>query len=206
MERAQPTRYPVLPQPYRARKPVRGSLVWWLRFLGVATFLVVLLRLPQAQGLQLNRIDLRWLGLCMLLTIGQLLLEAFAWYWLLRAQRIRYSYPKTVITYLACQYLGLVTPGHVGEFLAAGYISMDTGITFGYALSSVVMKKALAWVTVLSFGVWGLQLLSEVRFLERVQWMVMAGAIVLVAFSAGISIWMVSLRGLARRWRKLSQW
>lgn len=199
-------RYPVLPQPYRARKPVRGSLVWWLRFLGVAALAVVLLRLPQAQNVQLNRIDLRWLGLCMLLTICQLLLEAFGWHWLLRAQRIRHPYPKTVLTYLASQYLGLVTPGHVGEFLAAGYISMDTGITFGYALSSVVMKKALTWLAIVSFGVWGLQLLSAVPFLQGVRWMIAASVVVLVALSAGISLWVVSLRSLARRWRKLSPW
>ena len=206
MERTQQVRYPVLPQPYRARKPVRGSLVWWLRFLGVAAFAIVLLRLPQAQNAQLNRIDLRWLGVCMLLTICQLLLEAFAWRWLLRAQHIRYPYPKTVLTYLASQYLGLVTPGHVGEFLAAGYVSMDTGITFGYALSSIVMKKTLAWLTAMSFGVWGLQLLSVVPFLKRVQWMIAASAVVLVAFSLGVSLWIVSLRGLVRRWRKLSPW
>ncbi|MBI3330915.1 MAG: flippase-like domain-containing protein, partial [Candidatus Omnitrophica bacterium] len=100
---------------------MRGSLVWWLRFAGIAAFLTILLvQLPRSQEVHLARIDLRWLGLCMLLTIGQLLLEALVWQWLLSAQRIRHPYPKTLVAYLASQYLGLVTPGHVGEFLAAG--------------------------------------------------------------------------------------
>src|SRR3989338_6521992 len=146
---------------YTYRKPVRGSLVWWLRFSGVVAFLIVLLiHLPKSQQVSLFRIDLRWLGLCMLLTLGQLLLEALSWHSLLSAQRIRHPYPKTLLAYLASQYLGLVTPGHVGEFLSAGYISQETGITFGYALSSVIMKKILNWVVVVSFGIWGLQLLS----------------------------------------------
>ena len=200
------TRYPVLPQPYRERKPIRGSPVWWLRFLGIAAFVIILLRLPSAQQVQLSRIDLRWLGFCMLLTVGQLLLDAFAWHWLLATQKIRHPYPKTILAYLASQYLGLVTPGHVGEFLAAGYISMDTGITFGYALSSVVMKKTLSWVVIVSFGIWGLQLLAQVPVLQGVRWAVVASVLVLVVLSGGIALWVISLRRLARRWQRLSPW
>ena len=188
------------------RKPVRGSLVWWLRFFGIVAFCIILFNLPKSKEVQLSHMDLRWLGLCMLLTILQLLLEAFVWQWLLSTQRIRHPYPKTLQAYLASRYLGLVTPGHVGEFLAAGYISMDTGITFGYALSSVVMKKVLAWVTLVSFGVWGVHLLAQVTILRGVQWVIIASAVVLVVFSAGIALWVVSLRRLTHKWEKLSPW
>ena len=192
---------------FQYRKPVRGSLVWWLRFAGIAAFLAILLiQLPRSQEVHLARIDLRWLGLCMLLTIGQLLLEALVWQWLLSAQRIRHPYPKTLVASLASQYLGLVTPGHVGEFLAAGYISMNTGITFGYALSSVVMKKVLFWVTIVGFGIWGLPLLAEMSFLRGVQQIVWASLGVLVALSVGITLWVLSLRRLAHKWQKLSPW
>ncbi|MBI3330938.1 MAG: flippase-like domain-containing protein [Candidatus Omnitrophica bacterium] len=186
---------------------MRGSLVWWLRFAGIAAFLTILLvQLPRSQEVHLSRIDLRWLGLCMLLTIGQLLLEALVWQWLLSAQRIRHPYPKTLVAYLASQYLGLVTPGHVGEFLAAGYISMNTGITFGYALSSVVMKKVLFWLTIVGFGIWGLPLLADMSFLRGVQGIAWATLGVLVALSVGITLWVLSLRRLARKWQKLSPW
>ena len=197
-----------LQQPaYHDRKPIRGSLVWWLRFLGIVAFAIVLSRLPtKSQELHLSHLDLRWLGLCMLLAILQLLLEAFAWQRLLSAQRIRHPYPKTLVAYLASQYLGLVTPGRVGEFLAAGYISMDTGITFGYALSSVVMRKMLVWGTVMSFGIWGLQLLVEVPLLQGVRWIALATVAVVVALAAGITVWVLSLRRLARKWQKLSPW
>jgi uncharacterized membrane protein YbhN (UPF0104 family) len=190
----------------RERKPVRGSLVWWLRCFGIVAFLIVLLRLPKSQDVRLSHIDLRWLGFCMLLTILQLLLETSVWQWLLSVQRIRHPYPKTVLAYLASQYLGLVTPARVGEFLAAGYISMETGITFGYALSSVVVKKVLAWLTVMGFGIWGLQLLAQVPFLQGIRWVVIASVTVLVILSVGIALWVVSLRRLARRWEKLSPW
>jgi uncharacterized membrane protein YbhN (UPF0104 family) len=191
---------------FRYRKPVRGSAVWWLRFLGVAAFLIVLLRLPPAQEAQLTRIDLRWLGLCMVFTVAQLLLEALAWHLLLLRQRLRHPYPKTLVAYLASQYLGMVTPGHVGEFLAAGYICMNTGITFGYALSSVVVKKALSWVALMGFGIWGLQLLGEVPLMRDVQWILVATVTVLVALSVGIMLWVLSLRRLARKWQRLSPW
>lgn len=199
--------YDTLMADIRYRKPVRGSLVWWLRFVGVIAFCIVLLRLPaSSHEVQLARIDLRWLGFCMLLTSGQLLLEAFVWHWLLSTQRIPHPYPKTVLTYLASQYLGLVTPGHAGEFLAAGYISMETGITFGYALSSVVMKKALHWVAVVSFGIWGLQLLAEVPFMQGVRWVALATVAILLVLAAGIALWIVSLRRITRKWQTLSPW
>ena len=198
---------PVAPAAFHYRKPIRGSLVWWLRFLGIVAFLVILLvQLPRSQEVHLDRIDLRWLGFCMLLTIAQLLLEALVWQWLLAAQRIQHPYPKTLIASLAAHYLGLVTPGHVGEFLAAGYISMNTGITFGYALSSVVMKKAVFWAATIGFGIWGLPLLADVPFRHGLQEMVWMSVVVLVALSAGITIWVISLRRLTRKWEKLSPW
>lgn len=202
----EPSPYTFASPAVQYRRPVRGSLIFWLRFFGLVAFLIVLLRLPKSQEATLVHIDLRWLGFCMLLTILQLLLEAFVWQLLLSSQRIRHPYPKTLLTYLASQYLGLVTPGHVGEFLAAGYISTETGITFGYALSSVVMKKVLAWVTIVSFGVWGLQLLALVPLLRGIQWVVVMSGVVLVALSAGIALWVVSLRRLTRKWEKLSPW
>ena len=188
------------------RKPIRGSLVWWLRFLGILAFVLLLLRLPKSHDMQLVRLDLRWLGFCMVLTLVMILLESLIWRVLLAAQKIRYPYPKTVLAYLASEYLGMVTPGHVGEYMAAGYISMDTGITFGYALSSVVMKKLLHWVIVIGFGLWGLQLTTEIAFMQGVRRAALVSVVVLLVLAAAIGLWVVSIRRLARRWEKLSPW
>ncbi len=198
---------PIESQTFQYRKPIRGSLIWWLRFCGVVAFVAILLiQLPRSQQVRLDRIDLRWLGLCMALTVCQLLLDSLIWQWLLSAQRIRHPYAKTLPAYLASQYLGLVTPGHVGEFLAAGYVTMETGITFGYALSSVVMKKLLFWLTIAAFGVWGLPLLAETPFRLGVRDIVWLSATVVIAMSIGITLWVFSLRRLAKKWGKLSPW
>ena len=191
---------------FHYRKPVRGSLIWWLRCLGIVAFLILLWRLPQSHQVRLEHIDLRWVGLCMLLTLLQLLLETLTWQWLLSTQHIPHPYPKTLVAYLSSQYLGLVTPGHVGEFLAAGYISMNTGITFGYALSSVVMKKLLSWVMIVGFGLWGLPLLNTVPFLRGVEKIAWTSAVVVAVLVVAIGIWVVSLRRLARKWQRLSPW
>ncbi len=188
------------------RKPIKGAVVWWLRWFGVLAFIVILLQLPRSQDLPLLRMDVRWLGFCMLLTVFMLLTQALVWQWLLAVQRIRHAYPKTLLAYLASHYLGLVTPGHVGEFLAAGYISMETGITVGYALSSVVMTKVLNWVVLVGCGVWGLQLLATVPLLQGVRWAVVASLVALLALGAGIALWVTSLRHMARRWRRFSPW
>lgn len=198
---------PLAPPNAQYRKPIRGSLIWWLRWLGVAAFVVLLARITRYQPIALMRqADLGWLGLCMGLTIAQLLIEALAWQWLLSIQRIRHSYNKTAVAYLASQYLGLVTPGHVGEFLAAGYISMNTGITFGYALSSVVMKKILHWVVIIAMGLWGLQAVMEFPMIHGVGWVIFVSVGVVALMASAIAIWVLSLRRLTRKWEKLSPW
>ena len=190
------------PPSFEYHKPFRGRLTWWLRCLGLVAFVLLLLNLPQAQENSVWRIEFRWLGACMALVGLQLLLEAFVWRWLLAAQRIAYPYRKAVVASLASEYLGLVTPGHVGELLAAGYISTDTGITFGYALSSVIMKKALNWVAIVGFGIWGLPLLSELSWLHGVGGVALGSLGALLLLSGGVAIWVVSLRRLTRRWEQ----
>ena len=142
----------------------------------------------------------------MLLTIVCLLLDALIWQALLSMQRIAHPYPKTLIASLAAHYLGLVTPARVGQFLAAGYISSETGITFGYALSSVVMRKLVGWVVMMGFGLWALPLLAQKPILRDVQGIILGSLIVLVILSAGIGLWVVSLRRLGRKWQRLSPW
>jgi uncharacterized membrane protein YbhN (UPF0104 family) len=194
------------PIPFEYPKPGKSTLVWWLRLLGAVAFIVLILRLPSSQDVQLSRIDLRWLGFCMLLTVLQVLLDAFVWQGLLLIQGIRLPYPKTLLDYLSSLYLGMVTPGHVGDYLAAGYVSMHTGITVGYALSSVVMRKILYWSSLMGFGLWGLQLLPQFPLLQGVRRVVVISVIAGVALAVGIAIWVLSLRRLARKWRKLSPW
>jgi hypothetical protein len=194
------------PTIFQPRRPLHWRLVWWLRFLGLAAFMALVFQLPRSADVQLTRVDLRWLGVCLLVVVCQLLLEAWVWQWLLWTQRIRHPYPKTIVAYLASRYLGLVTPWHVGEFLAAGYISMDTGLTMGYALSSVVMRKLLYLLVVIGFGIWALPLVGEAPFLHGVRQIVWAGAIVVVALAAGIGLWIWSLRRMAKKWEKLSPW
>ena len=189
------------------RKPIRGSLIWWLRLLGVIAFVVLLITLPKFQNVHISRINLGWLVICMLLAVAQLLLDAGIWQWLMSSQHIRQSYPKTVQSYLASQYLGLITPGRVGEFLAAGYVSMNTGITVGYALSSVVMRKALVWIIIVANGLWGLPLIVPlVTVRHGVKAIGLWAAAAAVVFLVGITIWVLSLRRLAKKWERLSPW
>lgn len=196
----------------RYRKPVRGYGIWWLRLAGLAAFLVLLLRLPRSGEVQLSHIDLRWLALCILCTLLQPVLESLAWQWMLWKQGIRHPFPKTLLAHMASQYLGLVTPGHVGDFLGAGYISMNTGITIGYALSSVVMRKTVAWIAMIGFSIWALPLLAQlpaVAHTSMKQEIARIGFLslgILAFLALGIGIWIFSLRQLAKRWQRLSAW
>ncbi|MBI1992361.1 MAG: hypothetical protein HYS71_03890 [Candidatus Omnitrophica bacterium] len=45
----EPSPYTFASPAVQYRRPVRGSLIFWLRFFGLVAFLIVLLRLPKSQ-------------------------------------------------------------------------------------------------------------------------------------------------------------
>ena len=49
-------------------------------------------------------------------------------------------------------------------------------------------------------------MLTQVPLLEGVQWVVLASVLVFAVLCAGMALWALSLRRLARKWQRLSPW
>ncbi|MCX5752598.1 MAG: lysylphosphatidylglycerol synthase transmembrane domain-containing protein, partial [Candidatus Krumholzibacteria bacterium] len=115
---------------------------WLFQLIGVLMFVYIL-----------NKVDVRnvvsllfgaryaVLAIALALTVGFVVLKAVRWKYLLAMQGIDYETRDCFLAYLASMYVGLVTPGRLGDFVKAIYLRTDKGVTLGRGFSSVFADR-----------------------------------------------------------------
>jgi len=98
------------------------------------------------------------LGMAILLNVPQISIKAFRWRWLLRAQQTQYGTWPVMLSYFGSIFVGLLTPGRLGEFVKAMHVSQDCDVPMGQAFSSVLADRLFDLYALLVVG--GLALLS----------------------------------------------
>jgi hypothetical protein len=113
-----------------------------LRLIGILLLLVLVSRidLHKTRALLSNA---RWdlVGLTVVLNLPLIGFKAVRWRQLMSAQVIRYRFSHAFSAYFGSIFIGLLTPGRLGEFVKALYISQDCGIPMGQAFSSVLADR-----------------------------------------------------------------
>jgi uncharacterized protein (TIRG00374 family) len=79
--------------------------------------------------------------LSLVMVVPFVLLKAMRWKYLLRMQGFDYDFGNCTLAYLSSMYLGLVTPGRIGDFVKVLYLKKDGGIPISKGLSSVVVDR-----------------------------------------------------------------
>lgn len=118
------------------------------RYIGIITsvaILAVVISLIDLQKVlvQLKNADTTLLLLALLLTLPQLGLRAYRWYFLLRLQKINCGFRDAVIYYVAGMYIGMFTPGRVGEASKALFLKAGQKSSFSRSMSSVFVDRIL---------------------------------------------------------------
>jgi uncharacterized protein (TIRG00374 family) len=85
-------------------------------------------------------------------------LKAWRWRELLKLQHIDYSLRDTFLAFMAGLFLGLVTPGRVGEMSKALYLKQDRDLPVSAGLANVLMDRLFDLYTILVLGTLGLVL------------------------------------------------
>lgn len=67
--------------------------------------------------------------------------KALRWQHLLQAQRIQYGLRNAYLAYFGSMFIGLLTPGRLGEFVKAVHVTQDCGMPLTYAMSSVFSDR-----------------------------------------------------------------
>lgn len=131
----------------------------WLRVLGILllAFLLWRIDLTRLAGV-LRQATPSLVIAAVLLNLPQITIKALRWKGLLRSHQIEYGAAPSILSYFGSIFIGLLTPGRLGEFIKAWHVKEDCGVPAARALSSVLVDRIFDLYALLLFG--GAALLS----------------------------------------------
>lgn len=123
-----------------ARRRVTRALV---RLVGPALLVVVIARMkdPGALLRAVTSADPWLLAVALLLNVANIHLKVVRWDVILRARDIRYPRRRAWAAFMTSLYVGLLTPGRVGDVLRAQYLRHDLGVPYAEGIASVVVDR-----------------------------------------------------------------
>lgn len=131
--------------PPPAPPPRRGAfaLRMLLRLIGPVLLLLVFVRMDDRQAvLDLLRSAFGWqLLAATALNVLSVHVKVMRWGVLLRARGIHYPARRIWSCYLASSYIGMLTPGRVGDVLRVQYLRHDKGVPYAEGLASIVVDR-----------------------------------------------------------------
>lgn len=139
---------------------LKQSLIAWApRLLGLILLVVLLTRLDLHQVYQTLRQANPFLMIVAVLTIIPLILvKTIRWQVILRSQDIRFPFWPAFLAYFGSLFIGLLTPGRLGEFVKAIHVSREGQVSAARAFSSVLADRLFDLYALLCVG--GMALLT----------------------------------------------
>jgi hypothetical protein len=127
------------------------------RLIGLGILALILLKLD-LEATVATLAGVRWGYLLLAVAINPLLFGIKSWRWreLLRMQGIGYRWLDAFLAFVAGLFLGLVTPGRVGEMGKAFYLKQDLDVPVSEGLANVLMDRLFDLYTILVLGAAGL--------------------------------------------------
>lgn len=92
----------------------------------------------------------------LLLNLPVLFIKSLRWRYILKLQSISYSLSQTFISYLSGLFVGIVTPGRLGEAIKIFYLKEDQGIPLSKGLSGVLADRLFDLCFLILFGILGI--------------------------------------------------
>ena len=152
------------PAQQRPAKPGRRIARTLIRLVGPALLVVVVLRMPdRAKVLETLASAAPWpIALAVVLNLVNIHLKVIRWEVLLRTRGIRYPRRRAWASFLTSLYVGMLTPGRVGDVLRAQYLKHDLGVPYSEGLASVVMDRLCDLYVLVAFVAVGVVRYGEV--------------------------------------------
>lgn len=159
----------------------RRALRWALRLVGPVLLGIVIYRMPDRGAILrvLGSAEVWPLVSAVLLNAVNLQLKVARWCVLLRTQGHPYPMRRAWAAYLSSSYVGMLTPGRVGDVLRVQYLRHDLGMGYAEGLATVVMDRLCDLYVLVGFVAVGV-----VRFSSVVVGDLASIAWALVAFTA----------------------
>lgn len=131
--------------------------LWLIRLLGIFLLIFILTRIDLSSVVSTTaRVNLWYLALAIALIIPVIFLKSWRWQSLLKMQGITYPLRRAFLAFFGGIYLGLATPGRLGELGRVFYLTDDKDLSFGGAFSSVLVDRLFDIYLLLLVGGYGL--------------------------------------------------
>ena len=127
-----------------------------LKLIGIALFMFILTKIDLKSffGL-LKNINLYYFIAAALLALPILFIKAYRWNYLKKTQNINYRLPDSILMYGSGIYIGLLTPGRIGDFIKVLYLKND-GNSAGKSFVSVFIDRLADLLFLMMFGYIGM--------------------------------------------------
>ncbi len=153
------------------------------KLIGLVILAYILSRIDWPQFLRVVRdAKITLILTAFLLNIPQLWLKSTRWQALLSAQGKRIKNVDAFLYYLGATYLGVITPGRVGEFVKALYLKQHGIATISYGFSSVLVDRLWDLLLLVVLGLAGLIVIHPFEYAALIGWVGLAGLVGLLAF------------------------
>ena len=159
----------------------KESITRYLRLLGFGILFILLARIDiPALGKVLVSANPIWISVALLLNFLALVLKVSRWRLLVTMQSARYGLVKSVLAYLGSIFLGIVTPGRLGEFARALYLKQDGVLSVGRGVSTVFVDRLCDLYLLVAVGLLGIWGSPSHRLDAALPWFIAFGAALLV--------------------------
>jgi glycosyltransferase 2 family protein len=114
-----------------------------IRLLGPALLIVLIVKMPDRGAVfaAIASASALPLALAVSLNLVNIHLKVVRWNVLLKTRGIRYPERRAWSAFMTSLYVGMLTPGRVGDVLRARYLKHDLGVPYSEGLASVVMDR-----------------------------------------------------------------
>ncbi len=134
----------------------------WIIGLVIFGFILIKVNIPDILAI-FSEIRIFYIVLALFLIVPLIAMKAYRWQYLLKMQDIDYSFRATFLMYLTGMYLGIITPGRVGEFVKGFYLKNDKKVSLGKAFSSVLVDRLFDLFMLIIMGCLGLLIFALPR-------------------------------------------
>jgi hypothetical protein len=115
---------------------------WSLRSLGLILLIGLLFRVDLHQLVRLmQHAEVLPVIMALLLLLPLITIKTLRWQALLRAQSVHIRIQPALLAYFGSLFIGLLTPGRLGEFVKAVHVRQECGTPLTYAISSVFTDR-----------------------------------------------------------------
>jgi len=120
-------------------------------FFGIILFVLILFKSDVGEiSKNIKNVNLAYLALAILLSFPIIFNKSLCWNYIKKQQKIKYSLKNSFLMYCSGLYIGLLTPGKLGEVTKALYLKKD-GYSMGKSLVSTALDRFSDFVFLLVF-------------------------------------------------------